>query len=49
MWSDDIRPRHLECNDGRNERAFDAGAAGVVITHGTDTMHFSAAAFLVVW
>ena len=49
MWSDDIRPRHWNAMMAETKRAFDAGAAGVVITHGTDTMHFSAAAAAFSW
>ncbi len=49
MWSDDIRPRHWNVMMTETKRAFDAGAAGVVITHGTDTMHFSAAAAAFSW
>ncbi|MCH2358341.1 MAG: Glu-tRNA(Gln) amidotransferase subunit GatD [Candidatus Poseidoniales archaeon] len=44
MWSDDIRPRHWNRMASASAEAFAEGAAGVVITHGTDTMHISAAA-----
>ena len=49
MWSDDIRARHWNAMMTETKRAFDAGAAGVVITHGTDTMHYSAAAATFSW
>ena len=49
MWSDDIRARHWNAMMAETKRAFDAGAAGVVITHGTDTMHYSAAAAAFSW
>ena len=49
MWSDDIRARHWNAMMTETKRAFDAGAAGVVITHGTDTMHYSAAAAAFSW
>jgi len=49
MWSDDIRVRHWNTMIAETQRAFDAGAVGVVITHGTDTMHYSAAAAAFAW
>ncbi|MDP6899967.1 MAG: Glu-tRNA(Gln) amidotransferase subunit GatD [Candidatus Thalassarchaeaceae archaeon] len=49
MWSDDIRSRHWNLMMASTKEAFDAGAAGVVITHGTDTMHYSAAAAAFSW
>ena len=49
MWSDDIRARHWNAMMTETKRAFDAVAAGVVITHGTDTMHYSAAAAAFSW
>ena len=49
MWSDDIRARHWNAMMEVTAEAFDCGAAGVVITHGTDTMHFSAAAAAFAW
>lgn len=49
MWSDDIRARHWNAMMTETKRAFEAGAAGVVITHGTDTMHYSAAAAAFSW
>jgi glutamyl-tRNA(Gln) amidotransferase subunit D len=44
MWSDDIRPIHWNQMITACQNAFDSGAIGVVITHGTDTLHLSAAA-----
>ena len=44
MFSDDIRPRHWNRMIEETEAAFEKGAKGVVITHGTDTMGISAAA-----
>lgn len=44
MWSDDIRPQHWNAMIEACEQAFDSGSVGVVITHGTDTLHISAAA-----
>ena len=49
MWSDDIRARHWNAMMDATQEAFDAGAVGVVITHGTDTMHYSAAAASFAW
>ena len=44
MWSDDIRPQHWNKMIEACQSAFDSGSVGVVITHGTDTLHISAAA-----
>jgi len=44
MWSDDIRPSHWNKMIDACQSAFDSGSVGVVITHGTDTLHISAAA-----
>ena len=49
MWSDDIRARHWNAMMVAAKEAFDSGAVGVVITHGTDTMHYSAAAAAFAW
>ena len=49
MWSDDIRPRHWNRMLRATEEAFAEGAVGCVITHGTDTMHLSAAAMAYGW
>jgi len=44
MWSDDLRTQHWNAMIKATQEAFDSGSVGVVITHGTDTMHISAAA-----
>ena len=44
MWSDDIRPVHWNMMIDACQEAFDSGSVGVVITHGTDTLHVSASA-----
>lgn len=44
MWSDDVRPQHWNRMADAVATSFSEGAVGVVITHGTDTMHISAAA-----
>ena len=44
MWSDDIRPIHWNKMIDACQEAFDSGSVGVVITHGTDTLHVSASA-----
>ena len=49
MWSDDIRPRHWNRMLKASEEAFSEGAVGCVITHGTDTLHLSAAAMSYGW
>lgn len=49
MFSDDIRPRHWNRMIKETEAAFERGAKGVVITHGTDTMGHSAAALAFSW
>ena len=49
MWSDDIRPRHWNRMLEATREAFSEGAVGVVITHGTDTLHFTAAAISYGW
>ena len=49
MWSDDIRPRHWNRMLQATDEAFAEGAVGVVITHGTDTLHLSAAAMAYGW
>jgi glutamyl-tRNA(Gln) amidotransferase subunit D len=49
MWSDDIRARHWNAMMMAAKKAFDSGAVGVVVTHGTDTMHYSAAAAAFAW
>ncbi len=49
MWSDDMRPRHWNRILEGTAKAFDSDAAGVVVTHGTDTMHLTAAALAFAW
>ncbi len=49
MWSDDMRPRHWNRILEASAEAFAGGAVGVVITHGTDTMHLTAAAMAFGW
>lgn len=49
MWSDDIRPRHWNRMIVASQEAFREGYAGVVVTHGTDTMHISSAAMSYAW
>jgi glutamyl-tRNA(Gln) amidotransferase subunit D len=49
MWSDDIRPRHWNRMLEATKEAFAEGAVGVVITHGTDTLHYTAAAMSYGW
>ena len=49
MFSDDIRSRHWNRMLKATEDAFAEGAVGVVITHGTDTLHLSAAAMGYGW
>ena len=49
MWSDDVRPRHWNAMINATKEAFDQGYEGVVVTHGTDTLHLSAAAMSYAW
>lgn len=44
MFSDDVRPQHWNKMAKACAEAFASGARGVVVTHGTDTLHHSAAA-----
>lgn len=44
MFSDDIRPQHWNLMTNAILEAFDGGADGVVVTHGTDTLHITSAA-----
>ena len=43
MFSEDIRPNHWNQIIDASERAFADGCVGVVVTHGTDTLHITAA------
>ncbi len=49
MFSDDIRPQHWNSIIHASKRAFDDGCDGVVVTHGTDTLHISSAALSFAW
>lgn len=49
MWSDDLRPQHWNRLLEATEEAFADGVAGVVVPHGTDTMHLTAAAVALAW
>lgn len=44
MFSEDLQPEHWQTLAREVKREFDAGARGVVVTHGTDTLQFTAAA-----
>jgi glutamyl-tRNA(Gln) amidotransferase subunit D len=44
MFSEDLQPEHWQRIAREIKAEFDAGAHGVVVTHGTDTMQFTAAA-----
>ena len=44
LFSDDLRPKHWNAIAEACARAFADGARGVVVTHGTDTLHYTAAA-----
>lgn len=49
MFSDDIRPQHWNTMIQASKQAFDDGCDGVVVTHGTDTLHISSAAMSFAW
>ncbi|MDA8680179.1 Glu-tRNA(Gln) amidotransferase subunit GatD [Euryarchaeota archaeon] len=49
MFSDDIRPQHWNIMIQASKQAFDDGCDGVVVTHGTDTLHISSAAMSFAW
>ena len=49
MFSEDIRPNHWNQIIDATERAFDDGCVGVVVTHGTDTLHITASAVAFAW
>lgn len=44
MFSEDMEPEHWVALAEAVEKEYKAGAAGIIITHGTDTMHYTAAA-----
>lgn len=44
MFSDDIRPQHWNIIAEACAQAFDEGCRGVVIAHGTDTLHITSSA-----
>ena len=49
MFSEDIRPNHWNQIIDASERAFAEGCVGVVVTHGTDTLHITASAVAFAW
>ena len=49
MWSDDLRPVHWNRITTATEAAFARGVRGVVISHGTDTLHITAGALAFAW
>jgi glutamyl-tRNA(Gln) amidotransferase subunit D len=49
MFSDDIRPQHWNAIALASKKAFDDGCDGVVVTHGTDTLHITSAAVAMAW
>lgn len=49
MFSDDIRCQHWNKMIDASKKAFDDGCDGVVITHGTDTLHITSAALNFAW
>ena len=49
MFSDDIRTQHWNKLIDATKQAFDDGCVGVVITHGTDTLHITSAALCFAW
>jgi glutamyl-tRNA(Gln) amidotransferase subunit D len=49
MFSDDIRPLHWNAIADASKAAFDDGCVGVVVTHGTDTLHITSAALSFAW
>ena len=44
MWSEDMRFAHYNILARECEKEINKGAQGIIITHGTDTLHYSAAA-----
>ncbi len=44
MWSQDMRFSHYNCIAQEIKKELEAGAEGVIVTQGTDTLHYTAAA-----
>ncbi len=44
MWSEDMRFSHYNLMAQEIKKEIDAGVDGIIITHGTDTLHYSSAA-----
>ncbi|MBS3126061.1 Glu-tRNA(Gln) amidotransferase subunit GatD [Candidatus Woesearchaeota archaeon] len=44
MFSEDMRPGHWQALAKEVEKEIKAGVEGIIITHGTDTMHYTSAA-----
>jgi len=44
MWSENMRFSHYKIFAQEVEKAYKKGSAGVIITHGTDTLHYTSAA-----
>ena len=49
MFSDDMRPQHWNKIIDASKQAFEDGVDGIVVTHGTDTLHYTAAALSFSW
>ena len=49
MFSEDIRPNHWNQIIEATEQAFEEACDGVVVTHGTDTLHITASAIAFAW
>jgi glutamyl-tRNA(Gln) amidotransferase subunit D len=49
MFSDDMRPQHWNEIIEASKQAFADGVDGIVVTHGTDTLHYTAAALSFSW
>ncbi len=49
MFSDDMRPQHWNKIAEASMQAFEDGVDGVVVTQGTDTLHYTAAALSFAW
>ncbi len=49
MFSDDMRPVHWNRMAEASRTAFEDGASAVIITHGTDSLHLSAASMAFAW